>query len=74
LLNSFVVLVYINIFKIKVQRSLGCFITIKSNISLTVKSTSLSALKIFFIVFLNTLALLLYVIVLTKMGNNIGFK
>ena len=52
---------------------MGCFITVKG-ISLIVRLISSSALKVFFIVFLGALALLLYIIVLTKIGNNIGFK
>ena len=39
-----------------------------------VRSTSLGALEVFFTVFLGALALLLYVIALTRIGNNIGFK
>ena len=39
-----------------------------------VRSTSLGALEVFFAIFLSALALLLYVIALTRIGNNIGFK
>ena len=46
------------------------------SIGLIVRSiyTFLNVLKVFFIVFLGALALLLFVMVLTKIGNNIGFK
>jgi len=53
---------------------LGCSITVKGGINSTVRSTSSSALKIFFIVFLGALALLLCIMALTKKGNNIGFE
>ena len=74
LLNIFIVLAYITIFRIKVRRSLGCFITVEGSIGLIVRSTSLGALEVFFAVFLGALALLLFIIALTKIGNNIGFK
>ena len=57
---------------------MGCSTTVEGvgigSIGLTVRSTSLGALKVFFAVFLGALALLLCVMVLTKIGNNIGFK
>ena len=65
---------YIIIFRIKVWGSLNYSITVKGSIGLIVRSTSLGALEVFFTVFLGALALLLYVIALTKIGNNIGFK
>ena len=80
LLNIFVALVYIIIFKIKGWRSLGCFIIVESvsigGIGLYIRFiyTSLNGLEVFFIVFLGALALLLFVMVLTKIENNIGFK
>jgi len=68
------VLAYTIIFRIKVWRSLGCSIIVEGSIGSIVRSTSLGALEVFFIVFLGALALLLFVIALTKIGNNIGFK
>ena len=65
---------YTNILRIKVQRSLGYSITVEGGIGLTVRSTSSGALEVFFTVFLGALALLLFVIALTEIGNNIGFK
>jgi len=57
---------------------LGCSITVKgvniNGVGLTVRSSSSSALKTFFKVFLSALALLLCVIALTKIGKNIGFE
>jgi hypothetical protein len=57
---------------------LGCSTTVKGvgigGIGLTVRSTSLSALEVFFTVFLSALALLLCTMALTKIRNNIGFK
>jgi len=72
LLNIFIVLADIIIFRRKVRRSLGCSIT--GGIGLIVRSTSLGALEVFFTVFLGALALLLCAMALTKIGNNIGFK
>jgi len=43
-------------------------------VGLTVRSTSLGALEVFFAVFLGALALLLCVMALTRIGNNIDFK
>ena len=43
-------------------------------VGLIVRSTSLGALEVFFVVFLGALALLLCVMALTKIGNNIGFE
>ena len=65
---------YTIIFRIKVWRSLGYSTTVEGGIGLIVRSTSLGALEVFFAVFLGALALLLFVIALTKIGNNIGFK
>jgi hypothetical protein len=67
-------LAYTNILRIKVRRSLGCSTTVEGGIGLIVRSTSLGALEVFFAVFLGALALLLFIIALTKIGNNIGFK
>ena len=71
-------LVYIIIFRIKFRRSLGCSIIVEGvsidSVGLIVRSTSLGALEVFFIVFLGAFALLLCAIALTKIGNNIGFK
>ena len=53
---------------------MGCFIIVKGSIGLTVRSTSLGALEVFFVVFLSALALLLCDIVLTGIGKNIGFE
>ena len=74
LLNIFMVSAYTIIFRIKVQRSLGCSTIVEGGVGLTVRSTSSGALEVFFAVFLGALALLLFVIALTKIGNNIGFK
>ena len=74
MLNIFVVLVYIIIFRIKVYRSLDYSIIVEGSIGLIVRSTSSGALEVFFAVFLGALALLLCVIALTKIGNNIGFE
>ena len=65
---------YTIILRIKVQGSLDYSITVEGSIGLTVRSTSLGALEVFFTVFLGALALLLYIMALTKIGNNIGFK
>ena len=54
--------------------SLDYSIIVEGGIGLIVRSTSLGALEVFFTVFLGTLALLLFIIALTKIGNNIGFK
>ena len=65
-------------FKIKARRSLGCSIIVEGirigNLGSIVRSTSLGALEVFFVVFLGVLALLLCVMALTEIGNNIGFK
>ena len=53
---------------------MGCFIIVKGSIGITVRSTSSSALKVFFAVFLGILALLLYDMALIRIGKNIGFK
>jgi len=57
---------------------LGCFTTVEGvsigGIGLTVRSSSSSALKMFFKIFLSALALLLYIIALTKIEKNIDFK
>ena len=53
---------------------MGYSIIVEGSIGLIVRSTSLGALEVFFTVFLGALALLLFVIALTKIGNNIGFK
>jgi hypothetical protein len=74
LLNIFVVSACTNILRIKVRRSLGCSIIVEGGVGSIVRSTSLGALEVFFVVFLGALALLLFVIALTKIGNNIGFK
>ena len=74
LLNIFIVLAYTIIFRIKVRRSLGCSTIVEGSVGLIVRSASLGALEVFFAVFLGTLALLLFIIALTKIGNNIGFK
>ena len=68
------VLVYTSIFKIKVQRFLGCSTTVEGGIGLTVRSTSSGALEVFFAAFLRASALFLYIMALTEIGNNIGFK
>ena len=65
---------YTIILRIKVRGSLDYSIIVEGSIGLTVRSTSLGALEVFFAVFLGTLALLLCVIALTKIGNNIGFE
>jgi hypothetical protein len=62
------------ILRIKVRGSLDCSIIVEGSIGLTVRSTSLGALEVFFAVFLGALALLLYVMALTKIGNDIGFE
>jgi hypothetical protein len=72
--NSFVVSAYTSILRIKVRRSLGCSTTVEGGVGSTVRSTSSGALEVFFAVFLDALALLLFVMALTKIGNNIGFK
>ena len=59
---------------------MGCFTIVESvgigGIGLIVRSTctSLNGLEVFFAVFLGALALLLFVMVLTEIENNIGFK
>ena len=57
---------------------MGCSIIVEGisigSLGLIVRFTSLGALEVFFIVFLGTLALLLCVMALIKIGNNIGFK
>ena len=68
------VLIYIIILRIKVRGSLDYSITVEGSIGLIVRSTSFGALEVFFTVFLGALALLLYIIALTKIGNNIGFE
>jgi hypothetical protein len=74
LLNIFIVSACTNILRIKVRRSLGCSTTVEGGVGSTVRSTSSGALEVFFAVFLGALALLLFVIALTEIGNNIGFK
>ena len=78
LLNIFMVLAYKIRFRIKVRRSLGCSITVEcigiGGIGSIVRSTSFGAFEVFFAVFKGALALLLFVIALTKIGNNIGFE
>ena len=53
---------------------MGYSAIVEGSIGLIVRSISLGALEVFFVVFLDALALLLFIIALTKIGNNIGFK
>lgn len=73
LLNIFVVSAYTMIFRIKVQRSLGCSTIVKGvgigGVGLTVRSSSSGAFGVFIAVFLGALALLLYVMALTEIGK-----
>ena len=65
---------YIIVLRIKVRGSLDCSITVEGGIGLIVRSTSLGALEVFFIVFLGTLALLLCAMALTVIGKKIGYE